>query len=36
MKQIFVYENWRQIATKYGISRSEQSFMESAFCAAEK
>jgi len=35
MKQIFVYENWRSIATKNGISRSEQSFMESAFSAAD-
>lgn len=35
MKKI-VSENWRQIATKNGISRSEQSFMESAFVAAEK
>lgn len=31
-----VSENWRQIATKNGISRSEQSFMESAFSNAEK
>ena len=31
-----VAENWRQIATKNGISRSEQTFMESAFRAAEE
>ena len=36
MRQIFVSENWRQIATKNGISKSEQSFMESAFDNAEK
>jgi serine/threonine-protein kinase HipA len=34
MKNV-VSENWRQIATKNGISRSEQSFMESAFSAAD-
>ena len=34
MKNV-VSENWRPIATKNGISRSEQSFMESAFSAAD-
>lgn len=31
-----VHENWRQVATKNGISRSEQSYMESAFNEAAR
>ena len=36
MKCILVYENWRHLASVNGISRNEQSFMESAFAEAEK
>ena len=32
----FVKENWRHLASVNGISRNEQSFMESAFAEAEK